>query len=86
METILESTKPGLRVVLLGNREGEEEFDHYEERFAARGVRLIPPEDSLHFLDAIVKMEEILAEEKRAEEEAAEERRRAEVVSRRAEL
>ena len=75
MKELLSSTKAGLRVVFLGSREGEEVFDHYGERFATHGIRLIQPENRLRFDEAIVKMEEILAEEKRAEEKVEKKRK-----------
>ena len=71
LEQLLESTKDGLRVVMLRDIGIDESVEALIQQLKRRGIRVVREEQILDFDRAIRAMERVLAEEKRAEEDAA---------------
>ena len=66
LQQLLESTKKGLRVILLRDVRNNA-VDGLIQQLEGRGIRVVREEQKLDFDGAVRAMERVLAEEKRAE-------------------
>ena len=71
LQQLLESTKKGLRVLLLHDIYDSDTVDGLIKQLEGRAIRVVRSQHNLDFDGAIRAMERVLAEEKRATEEAA---------------
>lgn len=68
LEDILESKKSGLRVLILRYYGAEVADESLIKKLEDQGVRVVREKEDLHFDEAVSRMNEILAEEKRVAE------------------
>ena len=68
LQQLLETTKKGLRVILLRDNGEDDAVDGLIQQLEGRAIRVVREKEGLNFNRAIRAMERVLAEEKRSEE------------------